>query len=177
MLEAVIGNTTINLLKLAVTELPVDVKQHLNMALEQETNEVARNQLSSIITNFKLASKTNTPMCQDTGTILFYLSVGEKFPLISALPQILTKATKRASVVVPLRPNAVHPFTDKNSGDNTGNHIPFINWELLPGDFLQITAFPRASAGELFHVAINELIEMFNGFQCIHRYRPCQWFF
>jgi fumarate hydratase subunit alpha len=148
MLDTVIENTTINLLKLAVTELPVDVKKHLKIALEQESNEVARNQLFSIITNFELASKTKIPMCQDTGTIIFYLKVGEKFPLFSSLPQILTRATKRASQVIPLRPNAVNPFTHQNSGDNTGKNIPIINWEVLPGDSLHITAFPKGGGSE-----------------------------
>lgn len=148
MLDLVIENTTINLLKLAVTELPLDIKQGIKMALEQERNEVARNQLNTIIKNFELASNTNTPMCQDTGTIIFYLRVGEKFPILSPLPQILKRATKRASEVIPLRPNAVNPFTNKNSGDNAGKYIPFINWELVSGDTLKITAFPKGGGSE-----------------------------
>lgn len=148
MLDEVIENTTINLLKLAVTELPLDIKQGIKMALEQERNEVARNQLNTIIKNFELASNTNTPICQDTGTIIFYLRVGEKFPIISSLPLILKRATKRASEVVPLRPNAVNPFTNKNSGDNAGKYIPFINWELVSGDTLKITAFTKGGGSE-----------------------------
>jgi fumarate hydratase subunit alpha len=148
MLKAVIENTAINLLKLAVTELPLDIKHGIKMALEQERNEVARNQLNTIIKNFELASNTDTPMCQDTGTIIFYLRVGEKFPILSPLSQILKKATKRASEIIPLRPNAVNPFTNKNSGDNAGKYIPFINWELVSGDTLEITAFPKGGGSE-----------------------------
>ncbi|MCK5402858.1 fumarate hydratase, partial [Candidatus Bathyarchaeota archaeon] len=76
MLDAVIENTAINLLKLAVTELPLDIKQGIKMALEQERNDIARNQLNTIIKNFELGANTNTPICQDTGTIIFYLTVG-----------------------------------------------------------------------------------------------------
>ncbi len=148
MLDLVIENTTINLLKLAVTELPLDIKQGIKMALDQERNEVARNQLNTIIKNFELASNTNTPMCQDTGTIIFYLRVGEKFPILSPLPQILQRATKRASEVIPLRPNAVNPFTNKNSGDNAGKYIPFINWEIVSDDTLKIPVFPKGGGSE-----------------------------
>jgi fumarate hydratase subunit alpha len=148
MLDRVIENTTINLLKLAVTELPLDIKQSIRLALTQERNTIARKQLNTIIKNFDLASKMNIPMCQDTGTIIFYVSVGEKFPILASLPQLLTKATKRATEVVPLRPNAVNPFTNQNSGDNTGKNIPYINWELVPGDTLIITAFPKGGGGE-----------------------------
>jgi fumarate hydratase subunit alpha len=148
MLDVVIENTTINLLKLAVTELPLDIKQSITLALSQERNEIARNQLSTIIRNFDLASKMNIPMCQDTGTIIFYVSVGEKFPILASLPQLLKKATKRASEIIPLRPNAVNPFTNQNSGDNTGRYIPYINWELVSGDTLTITAFPKGAGGE-----------------------------
>lgn len=148
MLEAVIENTTIHLLKLAVTELPLDIKQNIRLALTQERNEIARKQLTTIIKNFNLASKMNIPLCQDTGTIIFYITVGEKFPILASLPQLLKRATKRASEVIPLRPNAVNPFTNQNSGDNTGKYIPYINWELVSGDNLTITAFPKGGGGE-----------------------------
>jgi fumarate hydratase subunit alpha len=148
MLDVVLENTAINLLKLAVTELPLDIKQSIKMALSQERNEIARNQLNTIINNFELASTTNIPMCQDSGTIIFYVRVGEKFPILSAIPQILKRATKRASEVIPLRPNAVNPFTNKNSGDNTGKYIPFINWEIVSGDILTITAFTKGGGSE-----------------------------
>ena len=148
MLEAIIENTAINLLKLAVTDLPLDIKQGIKMALEQERNPVARNQLNTIIKNFELASNTNTPICQDTGTTIFYITVGEKFPILSRLSQILKRATKRASEIIPLRPNAVNPFTNKNSGDNVGKYVPFINWEIASDDTLTITAFPKGGGSE-----------------------------
>ena len=59
MLDAVIETTTINLLKLAVTELPLDIKQSITLALSQERNEIARNQLATIIRNFDIASSIN----------------------------------------------------------------------------------------------------------------------
>lgn len=148
MLEDIIEDTAVNLLRLAVTELPPDVKKALRSALQRERNETAKNQLDTIIKNFELAEKTSTPICQDTGTIIFYLTVGEKFPILSPLPAILRRATKRATRIVPLRPNAVNPFTGRNSGDNTGNRLPQINWKIVPGETLQMTAFPKGGGSE-----------------------------
>jgi len=55
----------------------------------------------------------------------------------------------RATKEVPLRPNAVNPIIGGNSGDNTGNHIPFINYDFIPGvDYLEITVFPKGGGSE-----------------------------
>jgi len=148
MLEDVVEDTAIKLLRLAVTELPLDVKKAIRRALELERKEVARDQLNTIIRNFELAEVASIPMCQDTGTITFYLTIGEKFPILSALSVTLRTATKLATEVIPLRPNAVNPFTDENSGDNVGRHIPYIDWEVVPGETLQITVFPKGGGSE-----------------------------
>jgi len=60
----------------------------------------------------------------------------------------LKKATMRATKEVPLRPNAVDPFTQKNSGDNTGNYLPYIHWEIVPGDTMEITVMPKGGGSE-----------------------------
>jgi fumarate hydratase subunit alpha len=148
MLEDVIENTVVDLLRLAATELPLEVKKSLRRALKQERNEVAKTQLRTMIKNFELAENTGTPMCQDTGTITFYITAGETFPRLSLLPMILRRAIKRATNVVPLRPNAVNPFTGKNSGDNSGHSLPPIHWKIVPGNTLHITAFPKGGGSE-----------------------------
>jgi fumarate hydratase subunit alpha len=148
MLEDLIEDTAVNLLRLAVTELPPSVIKALRRAYKHESNEMAKNQLKIMTMNVDLAEQTSTPMCQDTGTITFYLTVGEKFPQLSALPAILRRATQRATRIIPLRPNAVNPFTGKNSGDNTGKHLPYIHWKMVPGETLQMTAFPKGGGSE-----------------------------
>jgi fumarate hydratase subunit alpha len=49
---------------------------------------------------------------------------------------------------VPLRPNSVGIFTRKNTGDNTGRYVPYINWEIVPGDNIELTAFPKGGGSE-----------------------------
>ena len=71
-----IEDLAVTLLKLAVTELPPDVKEALKRAYETETSESGRTQLQAILENVEYAEKTRTPICQDTGTIIFYIKAG-----------------------------------------------------------------------------------------------------
>lgn len=147
-MEEKIEDAIVSLLRIAVTRLPKDVEEALEKAMERERNETAKAQLKAIIKNIQLAEETGAPICQDTGTISYYLTAGDKFPILTNLPVILRRATKHATETVPLRPNAVNPFTGKNSGDNTGEHMPYIHWEIASGDDLQITAFPKGGGSE-----------------------------
>jgi fumarate hydratase subunit alpha len=148
MLASDLEDTIVELLRLAVTDLPQDVSKSLEKALQKETNPTAKNQLNAILDNIKLARQHSIPMCQDTGIQIFYVTVGSKFPLLNEIPQILENAVRRGTQEIPLRPNTVNPFLHKNPNDNTGLHIPWINWKIVQGTDLQITAFPKGGGSE-----------------------------
>jgi len=143
-----IEHVAFNLLKLAVIRLPSDVKEALQRAYEEETSEAGKVNLKAILTNIEFAEKMNTPICQDTGTIIFYVKAGAQAKGLEKVEAALRSATKRATKEVPLRPNAVDPITRKNSGDNTGRLIPFIHWEITDGDSIEITALPKGGGSE-----------------------------
>jgi fumarate hydratase subunit alpha len=143
-----VEDVAFNLLKLAVIRLPSDVKEALQRAYKEETSEAGRVNLKAILTNIEFAEKLNTPICQDTGTIIFYVKAGAQAKGLEKVEAALRNATKRATKEVPLRPNAVDPFTRKNSGDNTGRFIPYINWEVTDGDSVEITALPKGGGSE-----------------------------
>lgn len=147
-LEKTVEDVAVNLLRLAVTELPQDVKEALQKAYREETSEAGKTQLKAILENIELAEKTRTPMCQDTGTIIFYVKAGSEVEGLDKVEGALNNATKKATPEIPLRPNAVDPFTQKNTGDNTGRNIPFIHWEIVPGDALEITVLPKGGGSE-----------------------------
>jgi len=146
--EKLVEDIAVNLLRLAVTELPPDVKEALERAYREEESEAGKTQLEAILKNIELAEKTRTPLCQDTGVIIFYAKAGAQAKNLDKIEAALHKATQRATKEIPLRPNAVDPFTQKNSGDNTGRFIPYIHWEIVPGDNLEITAFPKGGGSE-----------------------------
>ncbi|MEM2917347.1 MAG: fumarate hydratase [Candidatus Bathyarchaeia archaeon] len=146
--EKRVEEVAVNLLKLAVIELPQDVKDALNKAYREETSEAGKTQLKAILDNIKLAEETRTPVCQDTGMILFYVKAGAQVKGLDKIEEALKNATKRATKEIPLRPNAVDPFTQKNSGDNTGRFIPHINWAIVPGETVEITVMPKGGGSE-----------------------------
>ncbi|MFX0029946.1 MAG: fumarate hydratase, partial [Candidatus Hermodarchaeota archaeon] len=138
----------ISLISLAVLELPPDVVKSLQTALNNETNATAKNQLEAILENIKLAKTHSIPICQDTGIQIFFVNVGRDFPLIGELSSIIKNSVKKATPIIPLRPNTVNPLTNENPGDNTGLSIPWINWKVNDGDDLEITVFPKGGGSE-----------------------------
>ena len=146
--EAIITDVAVNLIRQAVTNLPEDVKSALKAAYKKERSQIGKIQLKAILDNIELAEETQTPICQDTGLISFYLEAGSKFGNLENVEDALTKAVKRAKKEVPLRPNTVDPFSDENPNDNTGNHVPYVHWRIVEGDCLRITAFPKGAGSE-----------------------------
>ena len=144
----IVENVAFNILKQAVIYLPEDVKQALKKAYAEETSETGKTQLKAILDNIELAEKYQAPVCQDTGTIIFYIKAGAKAKDLDKIEEALINATRRATKEVPLRPNSVDPFTQKNSGDNTGRYIPFLHWEIVPGDSLELTVMTKGGGSE-----------------------------
>ena len=129
--QKLLETVAFKLLQLAVTELPRDVKVALQRAYREEENEVGKSQLEAILKNVELAKKTRAPMCQDTGVVIFYVKAGSQVEGLDNVEDALRNATVRATREVPFRPNAVDPFTQKNTGDNTGRFIPYIHLSLI----------------------------------------------
>ena len=147
-LRNLIEKLTVNLLRLAVTELPADVKKALKDAYMKERNPIGKIQLKAILENIQLAEEERIPICQDTGLISFYVKVGSEFRGLSKIEEALIEGVKRATAEIPLRPNAVNPFTQRNTDNNTGRHVPCIHWSIIDGNYLEITAFPKGGGSE-----------------------------
>lgn len=144
----IIETAAFNLIKSAVIHLPQDIKNGLIKAYDRETNKTARIQLKTILDNIKLAEKQQAPLCQDTGTITFYVKAGSNFQDLGVIESALINATRKATNEVPLRPNAVNPFTQKNSNDNTGRFVPIIFWEIVEGNGLELTVMMKGGGSE-----------------------------
>ncbi|ALM73993.1 fumarate hydratase alpha subunit [Thermococcus barophilus] len=143
-----IEDAIVETIRKASIYLPPDVKEALKRAYEQEKSNTAKAQLRAILDNVELAEKLKRPICQDTGIMMFYVKAGYNFPALNVIEGALIRATKRATQEIPLRPNSVNPFTGENSGDNTGRFIPYIHWELVPGDEVEITVVPKGGGSE-----------------------------
>jgi L(+)-tartrate dehydratase alpha subunit len=114
--------------------LPDDVLGKLRQLRALEDSPLAKVVYDSMFENLEKADRLDRPACQDTGVIQFFLKAGAEFPLLSEVRSILTEAVVAATRTAPLRHNAVRIFEEKNTGDNTGERIPWIDWEIVPGD-------------------------------------------
>jgi fumarate hydratase subunit alpha len=144
--ETDIQNATVELLRKAVVKLPKDVEDAIRKAYASETDEVPRMQLKAIVDNIDLAIKGNTPMCQDTGVTIFYVTLPRECKV--NVEKGIVEGVRRATKEVPLRPNAVHPLTRKNPGDNVGERMPFINWKLHDKDYIEMTVMTKGAGSE-----------------------------
>jgi L(+)-tartrate dehydratase alpha subunit len=116
----------------ASKRLPDDVLARLKELQKQETGRMARMFYDAMFKDLEMADSLDRPCCQDTGVIQFFAQAGSKFPLLGGLEQCLRKAVERATVETPLRPNVVEVFDEKNTGNNLGTRIPWVDWEIIP---------------------------------------------
>jgi L(+)-tartrate dehydratase alpha subunit len=114
--------------------LPTDVNAKLAELRAAETNPLASVLYDSMAENQAVADRLDRPCCQDTGVIQYFITAGANFPLIGDLQDILRDATLAATEAAPLRHNAVETFDEKNTGTNTGYRIPWLDWDIVPGD-------------------------------------------
>jgi L(+)-tartrate dehydratase alpha subunit len=114
--------------------LPQDVLDKLAELRERETSTLSRVVYDSMFENLESADRLNRPCCQDTGVIQFFVRAGSAFPLLGELKAILGDAVREATRNAPLRHNAVEAFIEKNTGDNTGSRIPWVEWDIAPGE-------------------------------------------
>ena len=68
----------LELVRLTATDLPPDVENNLRRSRDQEEEgSAAQGALDTILENVKMARENSTPICQDTGTPLFFVSYPE----------------------------------------------------------------------------------------------------
>ncbi len=118
----------LELIRRAATDLSPDVEAVLHKAYEDETPETpAKNVFATIVENIKMARKQSTPICQDTGSLVFYIDYPEG-GIERHFREAIEWSAKEATAKQYLRPNAVNPVTSKNSGNNLGVNAPYIHF-------------------------------------------------
>ncbi|HEY44553.1 MAG TPA: fumarate hydratase [Anaerolineae bacterium] len=130
-------NAFLELVRLASTDLAPDVEQALIDARDREmAGSAARSALDAVLQNVSLAREQSTPVCQDTGTPIFYI----QHPLGWSTKQLreqIRSAVAEATALSYLRPNAVDSISGVNSGDNLGDEaFPTIHFTEIEGEEL-----------------------------------------
>lgn len=110
------------------TEIPDDVQKEIIKGLKRELkNTSAKYAMDIISKNIELAKKKLQPLCQDTGTIIFYVNHPVGYNQ-GHFTKICHKAVVQATKLGVLRQNSVNSLTGKNEGMNIGPGHPNIHF-------------------------------------------------
>ena len=126
----------IEIIRRTSAEIPDDVQRAILAALENEKQDtIAKSAMEIIERNIALAKEKSQPLCQDTGSVLFYVDcpVGyDQMEFGDTARAAVTEATKRGF----LRQNSVDSLTGKNDGTNIGPIPPLPMTPRTPNFFM-----------------------------------------
>ncbi|GAJ04547.1 unnamed protein product, partial [marine sediment metagenome] len=125
-----------------------DVLAALKQAQQTEESSLGREVLSQLIENARIAKEERVPLCQDCGTAVVFLEMGQETHIIGGnLYAAVEKGVRQGYSQGYLRKSIVsQPFSARiNTKDNTP---PVMHTEIVPGDRLKITVMPKGSGAE-----------------------------
>lgn len=128
--------------------LPEDVKAALKARAEQEESEIGQYILNQVCENYQVAADEQMPLCQDTGTALFIIEMGQELVITGGgMVDAINEGVRRGYTNGYLRKSMVaEPIFERvNTKDNTP---AVIHTEIVEGDGLKITLLPKGGGAE-----------------------------
>lgn len=124
---AALLDSLVELIRRTSAEIPEDVHQAITRSLEAEKkNTIAESAMKIIERNIELAKQKSQPICQDTGSIIFYVDCPVGFDQIT-FEETARNAVKLATKKGFLRQNSVDSLTGRNDGTNVGPGSPVVH--------------------------------------------------
>jgi len=128
--------------------LPVDVLDALKKGRETEESPLGKQTLDQILENAQLASDEAMAICQDCGTAVVYLEVGQDVHVTGGdLYEGVNEGVRQGYEKGYLRKSMVNqPFSARvNTKDNTP---AVIHTDIVPGEKIKIVIMPKGGGGE-----------------------------
>ena len=125
-----------------------DVLSALRRAKEEEESPLGKEILDQLLENADLAAKKQLPLCQDCGSAVVLLEVGQEAHIIGGeLYAAVEEGVRQGYAQGYLRKAIVcQPFSARvNTEDNTP---PIVHTEIVPGEQLKITLMPKGAGAE-----------------------------
>jgi fumarate hydratase subunit alpha len=125
-----------------------DVLTALKEAHQKEVSLLARYALEKIIQNGAVAKQQDLPLCQDCGTAIIFLEVGQDVHVTKGdINQAVAEGVCQGYGRGYLRKSMVNnPLSSRiNTGDNTP---PVLHTKIVPGNQLKITVMPKGGGAE-----------------------------
>ncbi len=130
----------------ANTDLGEDVFQAFDRAMEKEESPVGVGIIKELEENARLARDEKVAICQDTGFAVVFVELGQEVHLVGGdLNQAIHEGVRQGYRDGYLRTSICHPFTRKNTGDNTP---AIIHTEIVRGNNVKITVAPKGAGSE-----------------------------
>ena len=143
-----ITETIAQLSQQANFDLPEDVLEALKKARSKEEAPRAQKVLDMIVKNSEIAHEKQIALCQDTGTTVLFLELGQDVHLVGGdLYEALAEGVRLGYKQGFLRNSIVNqPFSARiNTCDNTP---PIVHTEIVPGQQLKLTILPKGGGCE-----------------------------
>lgn len=143
-----ITETISTLFQDACLHLPDDVLSALKRAREREESPVAKDVLDKMLKNVDIAANEKIPLCQDTGTAVVFLEIGQDVQITDGnLEDCINEGVRQAYEKGFLRKSMVRqPFSARvNTRDNTP---AVIHTDIVPGDKIKISVIPKGGGSE-----------------------------
>ena len=116
----------VQLIRETSSSLPEDVLKALKAALRKERKgSSAAVVLKTVLDNCALAKRRGTPLCQDTGTLTFFVD-GRLRRKVT--PAVLKRAVARATERGYLRKNTIDSVTGRSYDDNVADGAPVVHY-------------------------------------------------
>jgi len=128
--------------------LPDDISACLKQARDNEESPVGRDVIDRILENTDISVKESIPLCQDTGTAVVFLELGQDAHIVgSDLYAAVNEGVRQGYEEGYLRKSVVRqPFSARvNTKDNTP---AVIHTDIVPGDRLKIMVMPKGGGAE-----------------------------
>lgn len=126
--------------------LSENVYNAIRGSIEKERSHAGKEVLRELLKNADTAREENMPICQDTGVAVTFLEIGQDVHVSGGdLNEAVSEGVRRAYKKGYLRKSCCHPFSRKNTGDNTP---PVIHTKIVAGDRMKITVLPKGGGSE-----------------------------
>ena len=131
-------DSLVELIRRTSAEIPDDVNRALVAALESEKKgSIAQSALQIVERNIELAKRKSQPICQDTGSILFYVDCPVGMDQVG-FEETAREAVKLATKKGYLRQNSVDSITGANDGTNVGPGSPAVHFHQHRGTTTEV---------------------------------------
>jgi fumarate hydratase subunit alpha len=123
-----------------------DVLRAFDKAIEAEESATGREVLKELKENARIAREEKAPICQDCGLAVIFIEIGQDVHITDGdLKEAINEGVRQGYKDGYLRKSACHPFTRKNTGDNTP---AIIHIQIVPGDTMKIVFAPKGGGAE-----------------------------